>query len=508
HWQEESGSDAAVITRGAPNTYVIAYTTSENGSARVGRFNARLGPLGHRTLLDVWPAPAANDLPAPHTDLMVGGHALFDIDVHPDVVHLTMLDVDSLSAALQSGALRLRSTRSRNRLILLGTTAELRTALLGYLSRPGALGDPGTWRRVVDTSNTVVPAPPAAPLCWDASAWPAADQLFHRDPHWVGSDGASSVDLGGGRTLWLFGDSWIDPSGAGTRHGARLVSSSIAIQTGTDPSSAEIKFYWGRAADGTPAAFVPNPGSERLWFGNGIRVGNHVVLFMNRIRNTNSGLGFEAVGWNAFMVENPDDDPAAWRVTPIETPTNVLGVQEGVSAVLRLGAYVYAFGSEDPVKSHPLYVARWLAGDVESGTLLRPEWWAGQSVGWVPDSSRLPRWPLFEDGAPDLTIQFDERSKAFVVVQTVGFPVAAIAVRAASTLTGPWSAPRLLYRPPEYSQPDAMIYSAKAHPELTGADLVVTYATNTLQFSDQLTDAQTYYPHFVRLARCRSGPPR
>ena len=106
HWQEESGSDAAVITRGAPNTYVIAYTTSENGSARVGRFNARLGPLGHRTLLDVWPAPAANDLPAPHTDLMVGGHALFDIDVHPDVVHLTMLDADSLSAALQSGALR------------------------------------------------------------------------------------------------------------------------------------------------------------------------------------------------------------------------------------------------------------------------------------------------------------------------------------------------------------------------------------------------------------------
>ena len=48
-----------------------------------------------------------------------------------------------------------------------------------------------------------------------------------------------------------------------------------------------------------------------------------------------------------------------------------------------------------------------------------------------------------------------------------------------------------------------MIYSAKAHPQLTGADLVLTYATNTFQFAEHLTDGSIYYPHFVRLTRCK-----
>lgn len=61
----------------------------------------------------------------------------------------------------------------------------------------------------------------------------------------------------------------------------------------------------------------------------------------------------------------------------------------------------------------------------------------------------------------------------------------------------------MVYRPPEYSRPNVMIYSAKAHPQLTGADLVLTYTTNTFQLSEHLTDSLIYYPHFVRLARCR-----
>jgi hypothetical protein len=48
-----------------------------------------------------------------------------------------------------------------------------------------------------------------------------------------------------------------------------------------------------------------------------------------------------------------------------------------------------------------------------------------------------------------------------------------------------------------------MIYAAKAHPELTGADVVLTYATNTFEFTEQLTDSLIYCPRFVRLARCR-----
>jgi hypothetical protein len=77
-----------------------------------------------------------------------------------------------------------------------------------------------------------------------------------------------------------------------------------------------------------------------------------------------------------------------------------------------------------------------------------------------------------------------------------------VTMRASPTLTGPWSGPHTLYRPPEHHQPNVMIYAGKAHPPLSGADLVLTYATNTGKFSEHLTNPLSYYPHFVRLTRC------
>lgn len=319
----------------------------------------------------------------------------------------------------------------------------------------------------------------------------------------MGGDGSWSVDLGDGRILWLFGDSWIDPSGRGTRQGARMVSNSVAIQVGTDPVAASMKSYWGRAGDGTPTAFVADEADERHWFGSGVKVADRLVLFLSRIRGTNTGLGFESAGWAAHMVENPSAEPSAWRMRRLETPVNPLGVLPGSAAVLRLGEYVYAFGSADPIKSHPIYAARWPAEQVRQGDLMRPEWWTGHRLGWVPDSSSTPRWPLFENGQSGLTIHVDEATQRFLVVQTQGFGPADVMVRAAPSLTGPWSEPRMVYRPPEYYRPNVMIYLARAHPELTGADLVLTYDTNTFRFAEHLTDSLIYYPRFVRLTRCR-----
>ncbi|MDE3126693.1 MAG: hypothetical protein KGL38_01740 [Gemmatimonadota bacterium] len=149
-WTEEDGTDSAVVTRGAGNDYRIAYTTNDNGAARTGRFGARLGQLGAHLVLDVWPAPADSEIPAPYTNTMIPGHQLFGVEIGAGEVRLTTLDADSLGAAIDAGRVRLAATRTRGQVVLRGTTVELRGALAPYLSRPGTLSNEGLWRRAPD----------------------------------------------------------------------------------------------------------------------------------------------------------------------------------------------------------------------------------------------------------------------------------------------------------------------------------------------------------------------
>jgi hypothetical protein len=138
---------------------------------------------------------------------------------------------------------------------------------IGAALRDGRLdrSEPTGWRRL--PRQAVVPDRVPVP-CTEAAAWREADRLFRQDPRWQGGDVASSVDLGGGRTLWLFGDSWVAPVAGGTRAvGARMVSNTVAVQAGRDPSSARMTFHWRTAADGTPEAIFPPHGDEWLWFG-------------------------------------------------------------------------------------------------------------------------------------------------------------------------------------------------------------------------------------------------
>jgi len=498
-WEEVGGTDRAVVSRAAANTYAIAYT---NDKGKTGRFEGRLGRMGERPVLDVWPTPREHDIPDPYGSSLLPGHVLLALEIDTNQVNVATLEPDSLAAALRSGAVRLAYERSDDRLLLRATTGQLRAALREFLARPAAWRQPDAWRR--SQGPRPVAAVAVEPPCFEASAWREADRLFHRDSHWLGADVASSVNLGGGRTLWLFGDSWVDPTGSGSRRGARMVSNSVAIQTGADPSTATIAFYWGRNADGSPAPFLPERGAESLWFGSGVRVSDRLVLFFApTLRNGTGVFGFEHVGWAAVMVENPDAEPSAWRVRPLETPANPLGVLLGFAGVRRFGEHVYALGSEVTLRTHPMYVARWPAEQVRRGDLLQPEWWAGERLGWIPDSSRAMRRPIFENGQSELTIHYDSVSGRFLEVQSSGFGAADVAMRAAPALTGPWSAPRMIYRPPEYYRPNVMIYAGKAHPELSGADLVLTYATNSFEFGEVLTDSLSYYPRFIRLERCR-----
>lgn len=344
----------------------------------------------------------------------------------------------------------------------------------------------------------------SASEAFQASGWEEADQLFRRDPSWVGGDGAYSVDLGNGRVLWLFADTLIDPSGGHSRKsaGIKMISNSLGIQKGYNPATAEMRFFWKTSPDRTPSAFFPDEDNARFWPGHGIRIRDRLILFLMKVKKTTGGLGFEVCDWTAVLIRNPDDDPEDWKMDRLETPSNKLQVIVGSAGVLAGDGFIYAYGSKEPGGAD-VYLVRWLEDDVYKGDLSRCFWWDGKTWSANEPSVGNTAAAVLHNAGTEFTVHPDPRTGKYMQIQCSGFGPATLTLREAAKPSGPWSEPITLYRPPEYDKPRIMIYQGKAHPCLVGADLVATYSTNSFDFSDLFKDTDTYYPRFVRLWKSR-----
>ncbi|HEY5937787.1 MAG TPA: hypothetical protein VIU61_24230, partial [Kofleriaceae bacterium] len=130
--------------------------------------------------------------------------------------------------------------------------------------------------------------------------WPLTDDLFHQDPHWLGGDIGATIDLADGRTLWLFGDSFIATSANRTRRESRLVANSIAVMSGRDPATATLDFEWQGGL--APGAYFPDAGDHRLRPMSGVRLagtdadgrGGPLVIFLAELDHVGGVVGTRA----------------------------------------------------------------------------------------------------------------------------------------------------------------------------------------------------------------------
>lgn len=331
------------------------------------------------------------------------------------------------------------------------------------------------------------------------TAWPEADKLFHSDPRWLGADGAFSIDLGRGRVLWMFGDTFVAQKPGDARASAAFVRNTVAIQTGYDPSHASIKFFW-RTSEGRPSEIFPSEGQVWMWPASGIRIGRTLILFCTRVApdSAKNSLGFKAVGWAAYRVTNPDEKPTAWTLKKVaEDRGNVIMA----SAALRKDNFIYFLCTSEP--EHDLYLARSSVKAVDQGKLDPLEWWSGSD--WQTAVSR--RRPLIRMVETESGLQRDPRGNGFLEINSQGFGATDIVMRHARRLEGPWSDPKKIYRPPESDAPNAFVYAGKSHPELHGADLVLTYVANG-DDKKVAADMSLYFPRFVRVELRSQIPPQ
>lgn len=340
--------------------------------------------------------------------------------------------------------------------------------------------------------NESVPAP-----------WPEADALFRQDARWRGADDAYSVDLGNDRIAWLFADSLVAANSPPTRPPFPSARNTVGLQFGSDPTTARMTFYYRTNREGNPASFFPEDGDAWYWPGDGERLGadGPLLVFLMRIRRDPTrqpGWDFRGDGWTAVRVLNPDDEPDRWRIERTLAPPNPWGIVVGSASVLADDGWLYAFSTREP-PPHDVHLVRWPLDAAIAGNLGKPEWWDGESRGFVGQGelSRAPR-PLFKDGQTEFSVH--RAGDGFVVVQTIGFGAATIGARTAPSLTGPWSEVREVWRPPEADKRNALIYAAKAHPELdAGDDVAVTFIVSSFDVASVVDDETLYYPRFVRL---------
>jgi hypothetical protein len=350
-----------------------------------------------------------------------------------------------------------------------------------------------------------------------ARPFPPADRLFRRDAHFLGADAAVSIALAGERVLWLFGDSFIGTTPGAAREGARMVRNSVGVQSGRDPVDAELEVHTRTAADGGAASFFPEQDDAWFWPGHGVYLDGVLTLFLQRMRadQTPGGLGFRSAGWTAVRVREPNADPSSWQLEPLPTPdTDALGLV-GV-AVVSEGAFVYAYAVREP-GDHALMLLRWSRADFTRGDLRQPTYFGGPARGFGSG----PPAVVMADGAAEFSVSRTVSGR-YVEVQSRGFGAAPVALRFAPALEGPWSALTDVYLPEEASSAGVLLYAARAHPELrsssrapaltpsgiaervrggaTGADddLLITYASNTLDAARLLSDLSLYFPRFVR----------
>lgn len=328
-----------------------------------------------------------------------------------------------------------------------------------------------------------------------AEAWPEADALFQSDPRWLGGDAAYTVDLGDDRVLWLFGDSFIATSASRLRSESVMVRNSVAVQTGRDPSQAEAAFYWREpAGPQAPEAFFDEPLSPETWLWplDGLRVGDTLLLFFTRVAPAEGGLGFEGVDWQARLVSGLAQAPEAWTVTAPHAPPNPWRIFLGTAVTVADG-YVLAYGMQD--LSHDLFVHRWPLAVAAAGLLDQGEWWCGDGT-W---SVTCEPGRLLEGVAAELSVHRDPGSGWWLLVESLGFGQTELGVRLALDPLGPWSASEPVYRPAEWDWTGAFMYAGKGHPELEGADAVLTYVVNNFDFGTLVSDSRYYFPRFVRL---------
>jgi hypothetical protein len=341
--------------------------------------------------------------------------------------------------------------------------------------------------------------------------------LFAENSHrMVGQDGAFSIPLAPGKTLWFFGDTLIgrrppagqslwtidgqpvgprDMTGRGT-FDCMINNTALILhhKTGGDDLR---DFRYITDARGQLRPLIPlegdeHPDRDRIWCQHGIEIDGRICLSFIKVRMLETGplpVNFEIVGsglacgstddWNLKRVTR-DGDSILWSA---DQP------HFGVAFLSRPDdPFVYCYGTVKQGEVQNCYLSR-----VRRAQINRPgsyEYLTNCEGAWSREIAQAI--PILSGMPSELSVSFNAHLNCYLAVHSLDL-TGRIVARAAPQPWGPWSEPTTLWQvkkthPFDYMQ---LIYAGKEHAELAGENGRRIYLTY-IEFEE-------YFPHLVEV---------
>lgn len=308
----------------------------------------------------------------------------------------------------------------------------------------------------------------------------------------TGGDGTYSVALPDGRTIWLFGDTFIgglNPDGTREVQDPLFIRNCAIVQDGTHMHTLFQEVNGKNASFAIPPVTSGNSAitEDSVWFwpGDGLVEGGRFRLFLSEFIKGDTGTwGFQWTGTWVGSYSLPE-----LKEEKIEPLPFLSGLEIHFGhAVCETPdfTYVYGRGNGKP------YAARYSAGD------LHGSWEFFDGSGWSSDPF-LAR-PMADT---DVSEQFSVFTvgETYVMVTQGRWLSGEIWSYTSGTPYGPWGNGELLYTTPLPDTTHNLItYNALAHPQFTrNGKVLISYNTNSSVPEDHFRDAGIYRPRFVRV---------
>ena len=315
----------------------------------------------------------------------------------------------------------------------------------------------------------------------------------------TGADGATSTVLPSGDALWVFGDTVEGPFK--TVHGLDLTpfqSNTAALVPRQDTSAGVKEFRMLATADGRrPRQIVPfapdeDPSEHRVWAVHGVCVDGRIYLYYHRITLLKDVDVFVNFKLDGMGIARADVDQLEFKRLSAPDGTRELwkGDQPGFGVFIeRTDEYIYLWGS---LKTG-MHLARVRAASIED--LSEYEYLVAAPTSADPQGTS--RWSktfeptamLFDSVPNEMSAAFNRHLGKHIAFHSL-HRENKIVMRTAPSITGPWSAPQVVYRPERVKDTD-LIYAAKEHPELAREGGRVLYVT--------FVNSATYAPEMIEV---------